>query len=104
MSIVEAKIKIEPNIFKAISKRAKNEGTTVNKIINDILKREVKNKETAIERVERLTNGKAEILNKDTYNNNPTKKDLNSIVGLMDAPKGFDVVKAVEDANVRKLK
>ena len=102
MAIAEQKIKIEPNIFKAISKRAKKEGTTANKLINNILKKEVKNNETAIERVERLTNGKIKIANKDTYNPNPTKEELNSIVGIMEAPKGFDVVEAVEDARNRK--
>ena len=102
MSIVEPKIIIEPNIFKAISQKAENEGTTVNKIINDILKKEVKIEETPIEKIERLTNGKIKIANKDTYNPNPTKEELNSIVGIMDAPEGFDVVEAVEDARNRK--
>ncbi|MCL2115473.1 MAG: hypothetical protein FWH29_04555 [Methanobrevibacter sp.] len=62
----------------------------------------IRNKKTTFDRIERLTGRKAEILNKDTYNHNPSKEQLNSIVGLMDAPEGFDVVKTVENASVRK--
>jgi len=101
MSLIEHKIKIEPNIFKALIKRAKNEGTTTNKIINNILKKEVnteEDNEAVFERIERLTNGKAKISNKDTYNPNKS----NSIKDMMEAPEGFDPVQAVHDASCGK--
>jgi len=89
---------------------AVKKGTTQNNVIielinkglkrNEKMTEDNKTKETAIERVERLTNGKAEILNKDTYNPNKS----NSIKDIIEAPEGFDPVKAVEEANVRKWK
>lgn len=44
------------------------------------------------------------IANKDIFNPNPTEEELNSIVGISQAPKDFDVVKALEDSSVRKWK
>lgn len=112
IEVKKTSIHIPIDTLIKIKSIAVKKGTTQNNVINELInkgleknekiKGENKPNETAIERIERLTNGKAEILNKDTYNPNPTKKKLNSIVGLMDAPEGFDVVKAVEDANVRK--
>ncbi|MCL2114841.1 MAG: hypothetical protein FWH29_01295 [Methanobrevibacter sp.] len=98
------KINIEPDLFIAISKIAKNNGTTKEKIVNDILKKEIHNKKAVFERIERLTNGKIKIVNKDTFNPNPTENESNSIVGIMEALKGFNVVETVNDARIRKWK
>ena len=100
MAVSKTNIKIEPSIFKVISQRAKNEGTTEDKIINDILKKEVETNETAIERIERLTDGKAEIANKDTYNPDPINAD--SMKGIIEGHEDFDIVKAVHDVKVGK--
>ncbi|MDR3063090.1 MAG: hypothetical protein LBU40_02995 [Methanobrevibacter sp.] len=101
MANMETKITIDSNIFRVISQKAKNEGTTENKIINDILKKELKNSENSIEKVERLTNGKIKIANKNTYAINSSKTELNSIVGIIEAPEGFDVVEAEKDSRNR---
>jgi len=114
MELKRTTIQIPKNTLIKIKSMAVKKGKTQNNIINELITKGIENEEkikgtnkvneTAIERVERLTKGKAQILNKDTFNPNPTKEELNSIVGLMDAPKGFDVVKAVEEANIRKWK
>ena len=57
-----------------------------------------KTNETTIGRIERITGGKAKILNKDTYN----PIESNSIKDIIEAPEGFNPVQAVEDTNVKK--
>jgi len=86
---------IKPNLLKIISKIAKSEKITEEKAINEIIEKgiEAKRKNKIPEHL---------IANKDTYNPNPTKKELNSIVGIIEAPEGFDVVEAVNDVRVRK--
>ncbi|MDR0912680.1 MAG: hypothetical protein LBM96_08810 [Methanobrevibacter sp.] len=78
-----------PNILKSIRRIAKRENKSEDKVLEDIIERGLKSTEPQIP--EHL------ISNKDTYNPNMTKEELNSFVGIADAPKGFDVVKAVED-------
>ncbi|GAA5819768.1 MAG: conserved hypothetical protein partial [Methanobrevibacter sp. CfCl-M3] len=98
-------VEIEPKLLKTIIKIAKKENKTENSIINDALKKGLENresKEVAFARMERLTNGKIKILNKDTYNPNPTDEELNSIVGIVKAPKGIDPVKALLDLRMGK--
>ena len=108
--IKKTSIHIPIDTLIKIKSMAVKKGTTQNNIIVELInkglekaekiKEENKENETAIERIERLTNGKAEILNKDTYN--PSKS--NSIKDIIEAPEGFDPVQAVEDASVRKWK
>jgi len=86
---------LKPNLLKKISEFAKDEKITEDEAMNLLLERGIKNK-TTNKIPEHL------IANKDTYNPKPTKKELNSIVGIMEAPKGFDVVEAVNNARVRK--
>jgi hypothetical protein len=78
-----------PRILKNICRIAKRENKPEDKVLEDIIEKGLKN--TGPQIPEHL------IYNKDTYNLNMTRKDLNSFVGIADAPKGFDVVKAVED-------
>ena len=106
MTTISKKIKIDSKLFKFISKIAEDENTTEDEFINDAIKKEIerKNKELTFNRLEKITNGKIKIANKDSFNPTPTEKELDSIVGLSEAPKGFDCVKAVEDSSVRKWK
>jgi predicted DNA-binding protein len=101
MSIVVDKI--NPNLLKTISEIAKKENKTETKVLEDVIKKGLKSresKELAFERMERLTNGKMKILNKDTYNPNPTDEELDSIVGIFKAPKGVSPVKALLDLRI----
>ena len=86
---------IKPNLLKKINEIAKNEKISEEKAVNEIIEKgiEVKTKNKIPEHL---------IANKNTYNPNPTKEELNSIVGIMEAPEGFDVVEAVNDVRVRK--
>jgi len=86
---------LNSHLLKKISEIADNEKITENEAIKKILERGIKNN-TKNKIPEHL------IANKDTYNPNPTKEELNSIVGIMEAPEGFDVVEAVNDVRVRK--
>ncbi|MDR2873755.1 MAG: hypothetical protein LBV42_03300 [Methanobrevibacter sp.] len=86
-------IKIENSLFNIISQKARKQGISKSKLINEILKKESSDKESAIERIEILTNEKAIILNKNIYN----PSNVNIIVGIADAPKEFDSVTAVND-------
>ena len=86
---------IKPDLLKKISKIAKNEKISEEKAINEIIEKGIETK-TKNKIPEHL------IANKDTYNSNPTKEELNSIVGIMEAPEGFNVVEAVNDVRVRK--
>ena len=83
-----------PSILKSISRIAKRENKPENKVLEEIIEKGLKSAEPKIP--------KHLISNKDTYNPNMTKKELNSFVGIADAPKGFDVVKAVEDVTAGK--
>jgi len=108
MELKRTTIQIPKDTLIKIKSMAVKKGKTQNNIINELstkgieieekIKGTNKVNETAIERVERLTNGKAEILNKDTFNPNKA----NSIKGIIEAPEGFDPVKAVHDTNIRK--
>ena len=109
IDLTRTTIQLPRDILIKIKSIAVEEGKTQNNIINEFIAEGLENKkkngqnkrkETAIERVERLTNGKAKIMNKNTYN--PTKS--NSIKGIIEAPEDFDVVKTVHDANVGKWK
>ncbi|KZX15002.1 hypothetical protein MBCUT_18040 [Methanobrevibacter cuticularis] len=95
MVITTNNIKIKPDLLKAISRIAKRENMTETKVLNDIIEKGIESK-----RKNKIP--EHFIANKDTYNSNPTKKELNSIVGIMEAPEGFDVVEAVNDARIRK--
>ena len=86
---------IKDNLLKMISKIAKDGKVTEEKVINEIMEKGIETK-TKNKIPEHL------IANKDTYNSNPTKEELNSIVGIMEAPEGFNVVEAVNDVRVRK--
>ena len=91
---------IEPNILKSIRSMAKNKGMSEKETINILLKKGLKtteNKKDVFERLEKSTKGKIKIANKDTYNPNPSKKELNSIVGIVKAPKGVNPVQALLD-------
>ena len=91
---------IEPNILKAISKIAKNKGITEKETINNLLKKGLKStedKKAIFDRIEKSTNGKIKIVNKDTYIPNPSEKELNSIVWMVKLAKGVDPVKALLD-------
>ena len=108
MELKRTTIEIPKDILIKIKSMAVEENKTQNIIINDLITKGIEGKEkmkgqnksneTAIERVERLTKGKAKILNKDTYN--PGESD--SIKDLIEAPEGFDPVQAVEDASCGK--
>jgi hypothetical protein len=52
--------------------------------------------------MEKLTKGKIKILNKDTYNPNPSDKELNSIVGIFKAPERVNPVKELLDLRMGK--
>ena len=94
-------IDIKPNLLKSISKIAKKEGIIEDKALNEVIERGIRNtetKEAVFNRLDKLTNGKIKIANKDTYNPNKS----NSIKDIIEAPKGFDPVKAVHDANAGK--
>jgi len=86
---------IKPNLLKTISKIAKNKKITEKEVINDAIENGIDYKK--LNKIpEHL------ISNKDTYNSHPTKKELNSIIGIMEAPKDFDVVKEINNVRVRK--
>jgi predicted DNA-binding protein len=103
INVKRTTIEIPTNTLIKIKTLAVKEGKTQNNIINELINKGLekknkttaddKSKETAIERIDRITNGKAKILNKNSYKQN--KSD--SIKGIIKAPKGFDPVKAVED-------
>lgn len=100
MGTITKEIKIDTKLLKSISNIAKKENRTENNVINDMIKKGLKsteNKKAVFDRVERLTNGKIKIANKDSYNPNPTEKELNSIVGIAKAPKGVNPVTALLD-------
>ena len=99
MTTISKKIEIDQEVFKVISKIAKDENTTENKIINQVLKKEIEitKKEPLAEKIERLSNGKITVINKDRYNPNATKEELNSIIGIATAPLGFNPVEAVKE-------
>jgi len=86
---------LNPNLLKKISEMAKDKKITEDETMIELLERGIENK-TKNKIPEHL------IANKDTYNPNPTKEELNSIVGIIEAPEGFDVVEAVNDVRVRK--
>lgn len=93
-------IKIEDinlDLLKKVFKIAKDEKISEKQAINEIIKKgiETKRKNKIPEYL---------IANRDTYNPNPTKKELNSIVGIIETPKRFDVVGVVNDVRVRKWK
>ena len=109
MELKRTTIQIPKDILIKIKSMAVKEGKTQNNIINELITKGIENKEkiktqnrvneTAIERIERLTRGKAKIANKDTYN----PDESNSIKGIIETPeKDFDIVKAVHDASCGK--
>jgi len=110
IEVKKTSIQIPIDTLIKIKSLAVKKGTTQNNIIIELIKKGLeikegeksqnKSNETAIKRVERLTNGKAKIINKNTYN---TSKS-NSIKGIIEAPKGFNVVKDVHYANTGKWK
>lgn len=97
MATTSKKIEIDTELLKTISKIAQDEKTTENQLIMDIIKRRIEKieNETTIEKIERISNGKVKVVNKNRYN--ASKKELNSIIGIATAPKGFDPVKAVQE-------
>lgn len=86
---------INPDLLKKISEIAKDKKISEDKALNETLEKEigVKMKNKIFEHL---------IVNKDTYNPNPTKEELNSIVGIIEAQEEFDVVEVVNDIRVRK--
>ncbi|MDR3291673.1 MAG: hypothetical protein LBT10_05915 [Methanobrevibacter sp.] len=90
MAIVE--IKIEDKLFKIISEIAKEENRTENHIITNLIEKSLKTSNNQIKKtVDDL------MVNKDRYNPNASKKELNSIIGIFKAPKGFNSVEALNE-------
>ena len=81
-------IKIETEIFNKISEIAKDENTTENKIINQILKKEIKNR-TEPKIPEHL------IMNKDTYK--PDSEISDELIGVIETDEPFDTLKAIRE-------
>ena len=96
MTTISKKIEIDQKIFKAISKIAKDENTTENKIINQILKKEVEatENETLAEKIERLINGKTKLMNPDRKPDPELSKEL---IGIIKTKKPFDTLKAIRE-------
>jgi len=92
-----ATVLIKDDIYKIISKIARRENTSEDELINKVLEKSLESEEFEVDIPDYL------ISNKDTYNPNPSKEELYSIVGIIDSPtEDFNIVKAVEDSNVRK--
>ena len=70
-------VKLEPELFKAISKMAKSRGISENEIVNDIVKNNIESKEDIFNKIEKVSNGKAIIGNKNRYN--LKKKELEKV-------------------------
>jgi hypothetical protein len=86
-------IKIDPELLNKISKIAKKENTTENKIINDTLKKMVETTENKIP--DYL------IANKDTYN--PDSERMRNHAGFIKNCKPFNAVKLVRETREGKL-
>jgi len=86
------KIEIESDLLNKISRIAKDKNTTKNKIINDILKKEVEKPKSKIP--DYL------IANKDTYD--PDYKDNGELAGIIDYCEPFDAVKLIRDVREGK--
>ena len=93
---IMATVIIKGEIYKIITKIAKRENISEDEVINKVLEKSLEN-ESEVDIPDYL------IANKDTYNPNPSKKELYSIAGIIDSPtEDFNIVKAVEDSSVRK--
>ncbi|MCL2114644.1 MAG: hypothetical protein FWH29_00300 [Methanobrevibacter sp.] len=73
--------------------KGKSEKEVLNIIIRDGLEIN-ENKESKKEKIYKA------MINKNTYNPNNNKKGFKSLKGFITAPKGFNPVKAVEEANL----
>ena len=92
---MSTKVEIDSKLAKDISKIAKEEDNSENKVLNDVLERGIKDlrKELFFKKLE-SRGGK--IANKNTCD--PYNKDFKSLCGIIDTPKEFDAVKAVEES------
>ena len=89
-----ATVLIKDDIYKIITKIARRENTSEDELINKVLEKSFEN-ESEVDIPDYL------IANKNTYDPNPSKEELYSIVGIIDSPtEDFNIVKAVEDSNV----
>ena len=91
---------IKKNYLEKIKRMAINKGKSEKDILNNIIKDGLevnKNKELKKERIYN------EMVNKDTYNPNNNKEGFKSLRGFMTAPKDFDPVKIVEEANLERF-
>ena len=79
--------KLNPNLLKTISIRAKKENKTENKVLEDLIEEGLKNKESQIPDYF--------IGNKDTYN--PNHERLMSNAGIAKHGKPFNAVKLVRE-------
>lgn len=93
-------IEIDAKLFKTISKIAKNKGVSENKIVNDIVKNNIKNNENVFDEIEKLSDGKAIIGNKNTYN--PKKENWEKLINMKKSSNGVKPVKALLDLRVGK--
>ncbi|MDR3291378.1 MAG: hypothetical protein LBT10_04425 [Methanobrevibacter sp.] len=92
-------IKIDTNLLKSINKIAKTKGTTGNYIINNMIKKALKNTETIEEKIKRLSNGKITMANAEKYNPDPEK--FLKMAGIIETKKPFDTGKALNE--IRKM-
>lgn len=87
---------IKKTYLEQIEKIALSNGKSEREIVNNIFKKALENENDKLEGIpENILNA---MVNKDTYN--PSNPD--SIVGIADAPEGFDAVRAVNDARIGK--
>ena len=80
-------INIKPDLLKTISKIAKRENTTENKVINDLIAKGIEESEPKIP--EHL------ITNKDTYNHDPKRRMKSA--GMIKGCKPFNAVELVRE-------
>jgi len=93
-------VKIETEIFNKISEIARDKNTTENRIINQILKKEVETteKEPLADKIERLSNGKITLMNPNRKPNPELSKEL---IGIIKTKEPFDTNKAIRE--IRRL-
>ena len=88
MTIETKKIKIESELLNKISEIANLENKTENKVLNELIKKGIEDK-NKIKIPDHL------ILNKDTYN--PDSEGERELIGIIKTKKPFDTAKAINE-------
>lgn len=88
---------INPNLLKAISTLAKKKNKTETKVLEDILEKELGNaEESTIEDIVK-NNPKLKFMKKSSFQRSSGRKSFEDMIGIIEAPKGFNPVKAVRE-------